>query len=304
MLNNEQILSKLHKVKNENKTTIMLMETYRDVDWQHVVVRQHKNEDFVSYHNHEFYEINYVLKGNCINLVEDETFVMHEGSFILMHPNAHHTLFSTGDCETENILISAEWFENLLYKYSFTNSPMTEFVKCSRTDEFYKYVLSDTKRPELQKAVRTMLETNASDNEFKYLLLEADMIRILYLIFLQAENLSLSASRGKNTDVTRSLIKYITNHYEDVTLDELAKTAGYSKTHICRLLKNDVGKCFSEILTDIRLTYAKSHLINTSKNIREISNMIGFESVEYFQRLFKKKFDITPGDYRQRYKIK
>ena len=303
MLNKEQIVNKLHKVKNEKETTIMLMETYQEVDWQRVVIRQHKNEDFVSYHNHEFYEINYVLKGNCINLVEDETFVMHEGSFILMHPNAHHTLFSTGDCDAKNILISREWFENLLCKYSFTNSPMTEFVKYSRTDEFYKYVMSDTKQPELQKAVRNMLKTNDCDDEFKYLLLEADMIHILCLIFSQGENLSLSASRGKNTDATRSLIKYITNHYNDVTLDELAKAAGYSKTHICRLLKNDVGKGYAEILTDIRLTYAKSHLINTSENIRHIANLIGFDSVEYFQRLFRKKFGITPGEYRKKNKI-
>jgi 2-isopropylmalate synthase len=91
----------------------------------------------------------------------------------------------------------------------------------------------------------------------------------------------------------------MSENYASVTLELLSDKFFYSKTHICRLFLQNTGKSFNQTLIDIRISRANVLLKNTDLTVDEVSHMVGYESVEYFQRLYKRRSGITPGEYRK-----
>ena len=65
-------------------------------------------------------------------------------------------------------------------------------------------------------------------------------------------------------------------------------------------LQTDMGMPFTTYLNDYRLTLAAKSLLETHKAVLEIASECGFENLSYFNRIFKKKYGITPREYRQR----
>ena len=95
------------------------------------------------------------------------------------------------------------------------------------------------------------------------------------------------------------LLDYIHTHYNDkITIEELARTASISKTEVLRSFKIIVGMSPINYLNSYRLQRAAHMLIDTNKSIQEIAEDCGFNDNSYFSKLFKKKYSITPHDYR------
>lgn len=96
------------------------------------------------------------------------------------------------------------------------------------------------------------------------------------------------------------IIEYIKNHYmEEITLDDLAKMVYLSPTYLSYLFKKQLGITFKEYLINIRLKKSKELIETTNLSIGEISKMVGIEDQNYFSRLFKKKFGVSPLNYKK-----
>lgn len=96
------------------------------------------------------------------------------------------------------------------------------------------------------------------------------------------------------------LLQKIEKDYrEDLTVEEMAKTLGFSQSHFMKFFKANMGKSFVQYLNDYRLTRAARFLAMTSRDVLEIAIDSGFSNISYFNRLFKKKFHMTPMEYRK-----
>lgn len=100
-------------------------------------------------------------------------------------------------------------------------------------------------------------------------------------------------------DRLMEILNYIQANYKDVTLDGMAEYFHLSEPYISKYVKEKSGKTFSEHVTHIRLKRAKTLLKNGSMTIENIADAVGYPNVEHFNRTFKKKFDMTPGQYRK-----
>lgn len=107
-------------------------------------------------------------------------------------------------------------------------------------------------------------------------------------------------SSQKSSINTRSLemITYINDHYQDVTLQSLAKHFHYTQEYCSRLIKAAAGVSFTDVLRKVRLKRAETFLLTTSYSIEAIGHMIGYEESGTFIRLFKKEYGMSPGKYR------
>lgn len=95
-------------------------------------------------------------------------------------------------------------------------------------------------------------------------------------------------------------IDYIEDNLEnELTLDELAKMACFSKYYYHRLFSMYVGQPVMGYIRKRRLAKAVTKLDSTDDNILKIAVDYQFESQEVFTRAFSKYFDITPGKYRK-----
>lgn len=100
--------------------------------------------------------------------------------------------------------------------------------------------------------------------------------------------------------LTERVTHWLQTHYhESVTLSAAAKAIGVSSSTLVHRLRQEAGKSFKEILTEIRIAEAKKFLATTSLDISGIGNTCGFFDQSHFTREFKKAINLTPGAFRK-----
>jgi AraC-like DNA-binding protein len=106
-------------------------------------------------------------------------------------------------------------------------------------------------------------------------------------------------------DDSRRILKvknYISKNYMDeIRLSTLADMAGMSPSAFSRFFKLHTGRNLSEYIIDIRLGYASRMLVDTARSISEISFDCGFNNLSNFNRIFKKKKECSPSEFRENY---
>ncbi len=120
------------------------------------------------------------------------------------------------------------------------------------------------------------------------------------LLSLLASLHEIQYTADKYSSAVRLCMEYMQQHFcEKITLETLASVAGYSRLHMLRLFKQDLGQTPHQWLTAVRLEYAKKLLSETNQNIDLIASSCGFGSVSHFKTMFKQSANCTPGAYRR-----
>lgn len=95
------------------------------------------------------------------------------------------------------------------------------------------------------------------------------------------------------------VIKYINSHYrEGITLEELAGQAHMNKTYLSTYFKEVMNIGIFDYIEQIRINQSCILLKTSQMPITEISLEVGFNSVSYFNRIFKRIVGVTPRVYR------
>lgn len=130
---------------------------------------------------------------------------------------------------------------------------------------------------------------------------EAAMVGHLYL-FLSAlmEQAAQKAPHAPSpaSQYVLSAIKYIQfNYSHDISIDDIARTVGVSRSHLYRLFMSNVGQSPIDYLTGYRIGEACELLKNPQLSIAEVAASVGFFDKFYFSRVFKKAMGVPPSRY-------
>lgn len=94
---------------------------------------------------------------------------------------------------------------------------------------------------------------------------------------------------------------YILSHIgEAITTDALSKELGMNRTYLCKLFTEETGLTVNQYVTQVKMEEAKRLIDVTKKTFSEIAEYLGYSSQSYFQKTFKKVWNMTPGEYRSR----
>ena len=98
------------------------------------------------------------------------------------------------------------------------------------------------------------------------------------------------------------ILQYIEDNLdnENFSVKDLASNAGFSRSMLHRKLKKLTGKSASELITEKRLSRAKELLEQDVATASEIAYQVGFNSPSYFNKVFKKHYNISPGEVRRK----
>ena len=91
---------------------------------------------------------------------------------------------------------------------------------------------------------------------------------------------------------------YIQANYQTVTLEDMAKQFHLSEPYISKYIKEKSGKTFVELVQNVKMKKARTLLKNGNMTVENIAYAVGYQNVEHFNRLFKKKYGMTPVQYR------
>ena len=95
--------------------------------------------------------------------------------------------------------------------------------------------------------------------------------------------------------------QYIAAHKTDaLSLATVAKAAGASVFHFCKVFHKSTGLNFTDYVARARVEDARAGLLNPNRRISEIAYDVGFQSLTQFNRTFKRIFGQSPSDYREK----
>lgn len=149
-----------------------------------------------------------------------------------------------------------------------------------------RFLLKPSKMNELEEALQVMTENLKKSHEGAAQTKEKP-----------AEDLQ--ESNSANSFIVRSALKYMEQHYaEKLTLTEVAEKTYVSQWYLSKLLNKYTDKSFCDLLNQTRIKKAEKLLLDPSLKIYEVSEMLGFNDVTHFSRIFKKVEQMSPNEYR------
>ena len=130
--------------------------------------------------------------------------------------------------------------------------------------------------------------------------IDADIIKSSIHALSVAVNQYLATTdrQGGQDERLTEIKNFINTNYLTVTLDTLADEFHLSKPYLSKYIKEKSGKTFGELVKNVRMKKARALLKSSSMTVEAISDAVGYQNVEHFTRLFKKKYGKTPVQFR------
>ncbi len=126
---------------------------------------------------------------------------------------------------------------------------------------------------------------------------------LLFLHLLNAaEQVQISSENSNANMLILAVEKYIRDRYRAGTLNELARSIGYSAPTLSRLIKKYTGTTFKELQTKQRMEQVMNLLRDTDQPINEIAVSVGYENQSFFYKRFRQEFGMSPKDARQQFR--
>ncbi len=112
----------------------------------------------------------------------------------------------------------------------------------------------------------------------------------------------LKRTSGYSPDIIK-LIEYLSlNLSHDIPINSLCNIVGYSASQLSKVFKAETGKTISQYIAFLRCEQAANMLTSTNLPIADIGNYIGYPDNNYFVKVFKKQYTLTPSEYRKQNK--
>ncbi len=249
------------------------------------------------FHSHNFYEINYVIKGTCTNTINNQELKLKKGDMVILHPWTPHTIFNDANSLVMNITIRYSYFINKFSHFSTSSPAFKKFLTTAGTDSYYSYLRCDGNC--IYDIITEIINEKNSNLPNKTASIES--LVTLMIIKLLRSDTECHLSRRNNTSPIKmaEIMQYVYDNYKTVTLKGLAEHFHYSETYISKMFVTEQNESFVDILTKIRLQHAINYLAESADTVESVAYRIGYNSNTYFQRRFKAITGITPNDFRK-----
>ena len=126
-----------------------------------------------------------------------------------------------------------------------------------------------------------------------------DILKPLALSFLMqvARQYVGSQTKPDSNRLSEKIVQFMGEHFDTVTLKDIAKRFSYHPNYISTLLHRELGKSFSEILLEQRMERAVILLRGTNLPINEIALMLGYNNSSNFYKAFREYYHVSPREY-------
>ena len=244
-------------------------------------------------HHHIEYEIFYIDSGSVEFGLEDSVTTAKAGDVIFMHPGTNH------------YVKKIEGIDYHYYAMVFDSSvlgnqgePVRNTLDSIRVSRFIK--LPDAVLMKLRDATKFSQEKTFGHELF----VKSVLFDIISCVLLTNQYVEITdnrrAEQSHTVNAVEDTLNYIREHYrENITLDDILKITSYSKSHFIRLFKKHMGMNLTDYINKYRIEKSCLELIYTSKNVTEIATENGFNTVQYFSKMFKSYMKCTPKQYQR-----
>ena len=253
------------------------------------------NSGDVNYHDHDFYEICYVLDGKLPHYVNEQKLDLVAGDIIFMRPNDKHVYVRDGNCHSyhRDIVFNKKFFEDVL---SFLFPDLLQVYHKSIIP--FKINVSTETIERFERRMTEFFAIPAENFRMRNIFAKTLLVELLYYF-----NIPQFRTENQYPYLINYIIQKLNQrHILKEGIPYIFRTLNYSKSHICNTFKKYMGVSITEYINDLRLNYAASLLKFTNNSLFDIAQECGFSSLSYFNKLFKQKYNCTPAKFGKNYK--
>ena len=241
-------------------------------------------------------EIFCVKSGNCVAVVEGKLIPMKEGHRLVVQPFVKHGM--TVEAQVSYSLAQVEYCVNypkeLAQGISFLNNEERYFKieNCQNICNIITNISRYYRQSPITDLIYTQIELG-----FAQLFLE-----LSYHLDIKKNNFG---KGGAEEDRMQRILSYLNEHFEEnLRIEEIAERFGISSRYIRKYFAKEMGINCNNYVTVLRIEKAKELLWNTTRSITDIAMLTGFNSSQYFSRVFQKITGIRPNEYRNMWRGK
>ena len=242
-------------------------------------------------HSQHCNEISYIFSGRGVFEIDGIKTEVTAGDIIITPKNGTHTIYAS---DNEEIYYSYTGFElgtieSIFQKEIFELFSKSEHILFKDSVGIYDYF-------------KKCMDEFYRSGEIDLMLIESYMIQIILLTARSSKNTltnidyrSISENSGKLVYLIR---KYVERNIEKpITVNGIADSLGYSIYHISHIFKEKMNLTLQDYISDKKTARAIELMKKGGFTLTEISDKLGFTSLQSFSRYFKHKVGVSPSQF-------
>jgi AraC-like DNA-binding protein len=238
-----------------------------------------ENIKFLS-HWHEAVEILYIVKGSISVISGHKWFTAEKGNILIVNSNNIH--YIRGNAEYYCLIMGEKLCCNLGFG--------------AIDNVVFRELISDIKIANSIIEIETELKDKKAHYKTAVKARLADIMIILLRDYALSKSLLSDNVQSAKTDMVKKAIKYIKEHYsERISTKDVARQAGVSEAHFCRIFKANTGFSVISYINLLRCYHARSLFLKGTHNVGEAAISCGFENISYFTKTYKKHIGSLPS---------
>lgn len=231
------------------------------------------------------YILIFCIKGEGTVKFNDKVFIIEEGYIIIIPPNTPHVYYSNNNNPWDIFWVH---FNGDYSQYFFKNYKFENKIQCN-LDSFRNITL-------LFSNTINILEKGLTENNLVFA--SQSLCHMVSSILLN--NTSFDSHVNSKLKYIDNAIIYMNHNLNKIlTLDDISKAIGVSRSHTSLIFKEETGHSPVDFFTHLKIQNSCSFLKYSDTPIKEISSHFGYEDQYYFSRVFKKIMGTSPLQYRQ-----
>ena len=253
----------------------------------------------ISTHWHDELELIIIKKGQGRTDVDLISHEVQAGDIILVLPGQLHSISQLCDQHME--------YENILFDTRLLYSQHPDICTPEYLRPFFErryFVPSHIHSgypyyPGLYGCIKELDDICSRQEPYYELFIKSILYRFFFLLFSAQPRQEVSYAGEQNIQRMKKVLTFVEENYmHSVSLSDAAGFLNFSPSHFMRFFKQNMDMTFTEYLNDYRLSISAKYLSETEESILWVAEQCGFSNLSYFNRLFKRKFNMTPREYR------
>jgi AraC-like DNA-binding protein len=249
-------------------------------------------------HWHEHMQIYYFICGSAMLECGIRQFSVCSQDIVVINSNELHYLESLSD-DLQFYVIRVD------LPFLFSNQVdlcQTKFlVPLSQNRITFRNLIQDDRKV-LNCVIKTIAEYSTRKIGFE-LAVKSSIYQLIVLLLRGHIHKIMSndefSSKVNNLKRFDSILQYIAENYtEKIFVKDLAKKVNITVFYFCRIFKQLTGKTTTDYINELRLERSTEYLQTAELNITEVALKCGFEGVNYYSRLFRRHYHISPTKFR------
>jgi AraC-like DNA-binding protein len=253
-------------------------------------------------HYHEEFELNFIKDAKGVKrIIGDHIDEIDDLELVLVGPNLQHGWFDH-NCKNDQIKEITIQFHRDLFDEKLLQRNQMSFIRSLLERSLHGVLFSKDTIKAIMPRLMELPQKQGFDSVLELMSIMHDLSTSRNMRTLSNSTFNNLETLSFNSRRIERIMTYVNNNFDkNLSLTEAAKLAGMSEVAFSRFFKLRTGKTFVDTINEVRLGHASRMLIDTTHSVTEIAYKCGFNNMSNFNRIFKKKKDCTPKEFRQTY---